>query len=135
MITRAALIWLVLLAIAVVNGGVRESVLVSWLGRGLAQAISTVMLSACIFGIGWLATPWIAPRSTEGAWVVGLSWVTLTLAFEFLGGHFLFAKPWTELLADYNLLAGRIWVLVLVITLVTPVVVFTKRIAAGVPPA
>jgi hypothetical protein len=130
MMTRAILIWFALLAVAIVNGGVRESLLVSWLGRGLAQAVSTVLLSGCIFAIGWLATPWIGPRGVEEAWAVGFGWITLTLAFEFLGGHFLFAKPWTELLADYNLLAGRIWVLVLVVTLLTPVVAFTKRMAA-----
>lgn len=70
--------------------------------------------------------PWIAPRGVEEAWAVGVGWVALTLAFEFLGGHFLFGKSWTELTVDYNLLAGRIWVLVLVVTLLAPVIAFTK---------
>ena len=65
-------------------------------------------------------------------WAIGFGWVTLTLAFEFLGGRFLFGKAWTELAADYNLLAGRIWVLVLVVTLLTPIVVFMRRVATGV---
>jgi hypothetical protein len=127
MMTRAISIWLALLAVAIVNGAFREGVLVSWLGRGLAQAVSTVVLSGFIFAIGWFATPWIAPRSVEEAWAIGLGWVTLTLAFEFVGGRFLFGKSWTELLADYNLLAGRIWVMVLVVTLLTPVFVFATR--------
>jgi hypothetical protein len=127
MTTRAILIWFALLAVAIVNGGVREGLLVSWLGRGVAQAVSTVLLSGFIVAIGWFATPWIAPRSVHDAWAIGLGWVTLTLAFEFLGGHFLFGKPWNELIADYNLLAGRIWVLVLVVTLLTPILVFAKR--------
>jgi len=126
MMTRAILIWLALLAVAIVNGGLRESVLVPWLGRGLAQAASTVLLSGFIAVIAWFAMPWIAPRSAEEAWAVGFGWVTLTLAFEFLGGHFLFGKSWTELAVDYNVLAGRIWVLVLVVTLLAPVIAFTK---------
>lgn len=47
--------------------------------------------------------------------------------FEFLGGHFLFGRPWALLLADYNLLAGRIWVMVLIVSLITPVVAYTRR--------
>jgi hypothetical protein len=127
MTTRAILIWLALLAVAIVNGGLRELVLVPWLGRGFAQAASTVLLSGSIAAVAWLAVPWIAPRSLEEAWAIGVGWVTLTLAFEFLGGRFLFGKSWIELAADYNLLAGRIWVMVLVVTLLAPVVAFARR--------
>ena len=30
-------------------------------------------------------------------------------------------------MTDYNLLAGRIWLMVLVVTLLTPVLAFTRR--------
>jgi hypothetical protein len=127
MVLRAVLIWFVLLVIASLNGAFREGVLVARLGRGLGQAVSTIMLSVLILGIGWISTPWIAPGTLQDAWLIGVMWVLLTLAFEFLGGHFLFGKPWTELLADYNLLAGRIWVMVLIVTLMTPIIAFTKQ--------
>ena len=55
----------------------------------------------------------------------------LTLAVEFLAGHFLFRNTWERLLADYNLAQGRVWILVLVTTLVTPVLVHAAR--AGRP--
>ena len=42
-------------------------------------------------------------------------------AFELLAGHYLFGNSWGRLLEDYNLLRGRIWVLVLVTTAVAPV--------------
>ena len=85
------------------------------------------MLSALILGFGWALTPWIRPTTLQDAWVIGALWVALTLAFEFLGGHFLFGKPWQELFADYNLFAGRIWVMVLIVTLMTPAIAFTTR--------
>jgi hypothetical protein len=47
-------------------------------------------------------------------------WVALTLAFEFLAGHYLFGTPWNQLLADYNVLGGRIWALALVTTAIAP---------------
>ena len=127
MITRAILIWFALLAVAIANGGFREAILVPKLGLGMARAVSTVMLSALIAVLGWASTPWIGPATLQDAWIIGALWATLTLAFEFLGGHFLFGKPWPELLADYNLLAGRIWMMVLVVTLMTPALAFTVR--------
>ena len=127
MIFRAVLIWFGLLTIAVLNGGFREAMLVPRLGRGFAQGVSTVMLSSLILAAGWTAIPWIAPRSLQEAWTIGVLWVALTLAFEFLAGHFLFGKPWQELLADYNIFEGRIWVMVLIVTLMTPIVAFTRQ--------
>jgi hypothetical protein len=127
MILRAALVWGGLLVVAILNGGFREAVLVPRVGLGLGRALSTVLLSLLILGIGWLATPWIGPVTIQDAWTIGILWVGMTLAFEFLGGHFVFGKPWQELFADYNLLAGRIWVMVLIVTLMTPIVAFTVR--------
>jgi hypothetical protein len=127
MILRTLTVWFGLLVLAVLNGGFREGVLVPRLGRGFGQAVSTLMLSALIVAAGWISMPWIAPRTLQDAWTVGIVWVTLTLAFEFLAGHFLFGKPWVELLADYNLLAGRIWIMVLIVTLMTPILAFMKR--------
>lgn len=127
MLIRAIGIWFVLLAGAVANGAFRESVLTPRLGRGVAHAASTVLLSLLILVIGWVTVPWIAPRTVQDAWTVGVLWVALTIAFEFLAGHFVFGRSWNELLADYNLLAGRIWLMVLVVTLMTPVFAFTRR--------
>jgi len=127
MVVRTVLVWFILLVIAVLNGGFREAVLAPQMGRGVAQAVSTVMLSVLILAVGWISVPWIGPQTIQDAWTIGIIWVVLTLAFEFLGGHFLFGKPWQELLADYNLFAGRIWVMVLIVTLMTPVIAFTRR--------
>lgn len=126
MIGRALVIWLVLLAAAVVNGAFREAVLAPRVGKGVAHALSTILLSLLILVIGWLTTPWVAPGTLQNAWTVGVMWLALTIAFEFLAGHFLFGRTWTELLADYDLRAGRIWVMVLIVTLMTPVLAFTR---------
>jgi hypothetical protein len=64
--------------------------------------------------------PWIGPRQSADAWSVGALWLVLTLGFEFLVGHYVFRNSWEKLLADYNILQGRIWVLVPIITLLAP---------------
>src|SRR5690349_6446830 len=127
MILRTLLAWFLLLAVAVANGFVREAFITPKTGRGLGHAISTVMLSLLIIAIGWLATIWIGPASVQDAWTIGVGWLLCTLAFEFFAGHFVFGRTWPELFADYNLLAGRIWIMVLVVTLMTPVIAFSTR--------
>lgn len=127
MIIRTLLAWCAILLLAVLNGAFREAFLVPRAGAGAGRAISTIILSLVIVLAGWMLMPWIAPATLQDAWTIGVVWVGLTLAFEFLGGHFLFRKSWQELMADYNLFAGRIWVMVLIVTLLIPVVSFTIR--------
>ena len=127
MLARLTLVWFVLLILAVLNGAFRESMLLRWAGREPAQAVSTLMLSAIILAVSWIATPWIAPATLRDAWAIGAAWLVMTLAFEFFGGHFLFGKPWDVLFDDYNVLAGRIWVLALLVTLIAPVAAFVQR--------
>jgi hypothetical protein len=56
--------------------------------------------------------------------MIGVMWLAMTLTFEFVAGHFLFRTEWSTLLADYNLLAGRLWILVLVATTIAPAFIF-----------
>ena len=120
MVVRALFIWCALLVIASINGFVREAILIPQVGDVAGRAISTLALSAFIVILTWLSIGWIAPTSAQQAWAVGVMWLMLTLAFEFLAGHYMFHNPWSRLLEDYNVLRGRIWILVLITTLVSP---------------
>lgn len=125
MVLRAVLIWCALLVVASINGAAREAVLIPRIGEVGGRAVSTLALSTFIVVLTWISIGWIAPRSAQQAWAVGVMWVALTLAFEFLAGHYLFHNPWSRLLEDYNVIRGRIWILVLITTLVSP------RVCAG----
>jgi hypothetical protein len=120
MLLRATLTWLGILVLASGNGAVRDLVLAPRLGDPLARAISTLVLCGLILLVTWRSIRWIAPRSRRDALTVGLLWVVLTLAFEFLAGHYLFGKAWAMLLDDYDLSRGRIWILALLTTFAAP---------------
>jgi len=90
------------------------------MGDVAGRVLSSVTLCLAILLLSWFTIQWIAPLSSRHAWTIGGLWVGLTLAFEFLGGHYVFGNPWSESLADYNILRGRIWLLVLVITATAP---------------
>ena len=58
---------------------------------------------------------------------IGLVWFLLTVAFEFTFGHYVAHHSWGKLFQDYNLLAGRLWVLVLLAVALLPIIVFKIR--------
>lgn len=115
----AILIWMGMAVVAVANGIFRVRVLHRRLGRYLAHVVSSAMLSAAIVLIGW-GTAWVLSLDAAGAWQVGWLWLAATVLFEFGAGHYVFRQPWHRLLADYNILAGRVWVVVLATTLLAP---------------
>jgi hypothetical protein len=127
MLIRAIAVWLLLLAAAVANGAIRETFIVPRTGAGVGHLISTVMLCLAILALTWLAIGWIHPVSRREAWMVGGVWLALTLAFEFLAGHYLFGNPWSRLFEDYNVLRGRVWLLVLVTTACAPPIAASAR--------
>jgi len=109
---KYALAWVPMLVLAIVNGAARESWYAKRVGALRAHQISTV--TALILFSAYTAAVvrvW-RPESSGRALAIGSIWLVLTLAFEFLGGHYLFRRPWSVLLHDYDLRAGRIWVLI-----------------------
>jgi hypothetical protein len=117
---RALAVWFLLLVAAVVNGVFRERVLVPRMGSHAGHVLSTVILCILIFALTWLTISWIGPPTAKTAITIGGCWLLLTLAFEFGFGHYGARKPWSELLADYDVLHGRVWILVLITTAAAP---------------
>lgn len=81
MLIRALLAWLMLRALAVVNGAVREAWLIPRIGGRAGHAASSLSLSAAILLLAWLTIAWIDPASARDAFLIGLAWLALTLAF------------------------------------------------------
>ena len=117
---RAFLVWLAILLLANLNGALRELVLLPLAGEGTARILSTVALCAIVLLVARATIRWIAPASSREALGVGVLWLVLTLAFEFLAGHYLFGTTWEQIVREYDVGAGRIWVLVPIVTLLSP---------------
>jgi len=130
MAARAVWAWFGLLVLAFANATVREAWMIRRFGEATSHAISSITLALMILLAGGYILAWIGPQTMRQAWVVGTIWLALTLAFELLAGHYLFNRSWSALLADFNLAAGRLWLLVLAATLLTPVLAFIWHTAA-----
>lgn len=127
MIARPLLAWLGLMVLAISNGAFREAVITPRLGAGKAHLASTLLLCISIFLLAWFLVPWIAPTSPAQAFVVGGMWLLMTLVFEFGFGRLVAKKSWAELLADYDILSGRVWLLVLLTVCSAPYFVASAR--------
>ena len=127
MYLRAMLLWLGLMVLAILNGTLREYAITPLTNDHTGHWISTVVLCVLILLATWAGLKCLGPRNTRDTWLIGVFWTVLTVAFEFGAGHYIFKHPWSKLLADYNVLTGRIWVLVLLTTLLAPWVVSAWR--------
>ena len=117
---RGAAVWAGILLAANANGALRELVLRPSLGSRAAPVVSTLLLCGAILLLARLSVGWIAPAGAPAAWRVGVLWLFLTLAFEFLAGHYVFGDTWERLVSEYDVTAGRLWVLVPITALIAP---------------
>lgn len=122
-VLKSLLIWFSFIPVAILNGGLREYVLVKAIGEKWALPISGFLLSVCIFLQTWLLLSRIIKSlTTKACWLIGITWTFLTIAFEFTAGQ-VGGDTAAEFLAAYNPLTGNLWLLVLVTTLLSPIIV------------
>ena len=117
----ALAVWPLFLVTAVTLGMVRERAIAPAMGEQAAHVIGTLLFIAAMLAIMRL----FVSRITDSArprdlWFIGVMWTATTICFEFGFFHFVAGVPWEKLLADYNLFAGRLWLLVLLTTLCGP---------------
>jgi len=119
-ILKSLIVWFALMILAILNGITRNAIIEPRIGEQPAHVASTIILCVLVLVVAWATNRWIAPGSMRAAFGIGLLWLALTLAFEFLAGHYAFGHTWEKLIADYDLTHGRVWILVLVTTLIAP---------------
>jgi len=119
----ALLTWVLVALCAITNGAFRAFVLQPVFGETVARMISCFMLITILLLISYYSLDRTKLRfSDEELLVIGAMWLALTLLFEFGWGHFVIGRSWDELLVDYDILKGRLWVLVLMFTLLAPLI-------------
>ena len=99
-VIRSLLVWLCFIPVAILNGGLRQYVLVRWFGEVGANALSGVL--------------------------IGIVWMLLTIGFEFTFG-LIGGVSFRELLSAYNPMSGNLWLLVVITTFGAPRLVCDKE--------
>lgn len=116
----AFLIWVMIIPIAILNGGLREYVLVK-LGN-LAHPLSGIILSFCIFVVAYLLIPKIKNCTKRDYIFFGVMWFILTNLFDLIA-YINAGVGFAGLVQSYNILTGNTWLLVVLTALFSPVIV------------
>ncbi|MBN8788250.1 MAG: hypothetical protein J0I84_14255 [Terrimonas sp.] len=108
---RYFLCWFPMLILAIINGSARDLWYKKYVGEIRAHQISTFSL-VLLFGIYiWIVMKKIPVESEMNAILLGLFWLILTLVFEF-GFGLMQGSTMSQLLGEYNIMKGRVWVLI-----------------------
>ena len=100
-LVKSFLIWLLFIPLAIANGALRDLVITPALGDTLGRAVSSLTLSILI--------------------------LALTLLFEVSFFVLVMGHPIDELLKDFDLFRGRLWLIVLVTTFFAPLLASKTR--------
>ncbi|MFN2125337.1 MAG: hypothetical protein ACK2UP_17705 [Candidatus Promineifilaceae bacterium] len=117
---KATGVWLVLVLLAILNGIVRENVLLPQLGNAIALPLSGVSLSLLVLITAYVFIPVFGRPGRSGYIGIGLFWLLLTLSFEFLFGHYIIGTSWQDLAQVFNIMQGNLFTLVLIVTVASP---------------
>jgi hypothetical protein len=113
--------WFLFMIVAIINAVLRNGVYKPIIGDLRAHQLSTIIFIAIILILTYLVFRFSKMEvTTQQTFIIGSIWLLATICFEFLAGHFAFGNSWDKLLADYNILKGRIWSLVLITIFFSP---------------
>ena len=119
MLKKSILIWLSIIPLAILNGGFRETYLISWVGENYAEPISGFILCLLIFIVSLIFIPRLGKGKPKTYWAMGGLWVALTIVVEIIIGLTM-GNTMTELLNAYDITTGNLWLLVVLFTGITP---------------
>jgi len=123
MISIYTLAWVPMVFIAIANGILRDQGYKRYMTELRAHQLST-LIGAIVFAIyTWILVRWGPLESDGQSFVIGSIWLLLTVVFELCFGLFVVKFMWRRLAADYNILKGRVWSLLLIWLFVLPYVV------------
>ena len=121
-IVLVVLIWFMLAFLAVLNGAFRIYAIIPNTGEYTGHILSSFIFSAVIIFVAFVFVKKKKIKESKMQIRIGLTWLLMTITFEFLFGHFVMNNTWEKLFHDYNLMEGRVWILVLVVTFFSPLI-------------
>ena len=118
---RAMAVWLLMTPLGILNGGLRIYVTEPLLGS-IALPLSSIILSVMIIVFGYLLIPKIGKCTPKEYLIIGFCWAILTNIFD-LTVTMIEKRPISDFIEMYNVTTGNLWILVVIMTLITPSIV------------
>mgnify|MGYP001575690296 CR=1 FL=1 len=119
--------WIGMVAIAIFNGIVRQNIYAPYMSELSAHQLSTLSIIIFFGLLIFLMTRFFPLISKQQAILIGCIWLIMTICFEFLFGHYIAGHSWSKLFHDYNILSGRVWILVLIWVTFAPYIFYRTK--------
>lgn len=126
-VTKSFISWLPMVILGMANGFFRGLVLNKYFDETIARQLSTGTLIALLTLYISLIYTKLSIRSGREALSIGVAWAFLTFLFETLLGYFVSGLSMADILSEYNVIEGRLWVLVLISLTFLPLIFFRFR--------
>lgn len=117
------LLWFPMVILAIINGGARDLWYKKYSTELLAHQLSTISLLLFLGIYIFFVIKKYPPQSEAESLLIGLSWMVLTLGFEFGFGLYR-GNSWTQLLDAYNISKGHLWVMIPIWLVLAPYLFF-----------
>ncbi|MEQ1763556.1 MAG: hypothetical protein ABL984_10470, partial [Pyrinomonadaceae bacterium] len=115
-------VWVVIIIAETAHGMLRQLLLEPLIGDFRARQVSVFFGSLLILAIAFIFVRWLKGNSVFDFVLIGILWVALTVSFEIILGRFLMNLSWERIVSDYNLAAGGLLPLGLLVMLAAPLV-------------
>ena len=112
--------WLIILPCMVANGIFRELIIKRFTPAQVAEVISAATGIAIVLGVTRFTLRPLAGKSATDLVSASVTLVLLTIVFEFVFGHYVDRKSWSDLVANYAIWHGKLWPIVLAVIAFTP---------------
>jgi hypothetical protein len=101
--------WFGIVILGLVNATIHQVVYGKYVSELAGHQISTLTFGILVGVYAGALSSFLKLQSPGQAIGVGLTWMILTVMFEFGFGHYVVGDSWSKLLGDHNLLEGRVW--------------------------
>lgn len=127
MLLKSLLVWLLIAVAETLHGILRVKFLNPRVGDRRARQVGVLTGTIIILLIGWLAVPWINPKTWQESFSVGLIWLGAMLTFDVSFGRLYLRLPWKRIWSDFDMSQGGLLGFGMVALAVTPWVVGRLR--------
>jgi len=118
---KAIGIWFLIIPLAILNGSLRDYIIEPLLGN-IALPLSGVILIVVIFIVAYFLIPKIGKCKPIEYLIIGIGWAVLTNLFDLLMIK-IENRTLSEFFEMYDITTGNLWIVVVIVTLVTPSIV------------
>ncbi len=113
MLLKSILVWLSVIPLAILNGGLRDNFITPLIGEQYSRPLSGFSLCCLIFIVVFIFVPRLGNGSKKTYIQMGVLWVLLTVFFETFFG-LLQGNELNEIINAYNLATGNLWLIVVI---------------------